>query len=224
MGNHSGGPTGLSAQSFLLSSPLHDSLQPVSCCTSHSADMADASPSPERSPSRLSWHNKALLRFLLLSARLHITNLLETKQPTKVDSLITPGAHVCLPRKGGDASSWNEKTEKPIQKDIQTNPFAPFCFLLFFIGTRRYKIKCNIRTISRELSKVFQYGLWPAAVEKLCWLASAIPQSEWVYVSLILFVPLEGGLLGAGIRFSSGLGAESAVAGAGSLLTGASYT
>lgn len=105
--NHSEDTMGLSAQSFVffISSPLHDSLEPGSCCTSHSAGMADASPSPETSPSQLPRHNKTLLRFILPSARLYITNLPETEQPTKVDPLITLGAHVCLPRKGGDASS-----------------------------------------------------------------------------------------------------------------------
>lgn len=88
----------------LFFSPLHDPLQPRSCCTSHSADMADASPSPEMSPSQLPWQES-----FIKGPKLHVTNLPETEQPTKVDPLVTPGAHVCLPRKGGDASSWNEE-------------------------------------------------------------------------------------------------------------------
>lgn len=142
---------GLSAQSFVffISSPLHDSLEPGSCCTSHSAGMADASPSPETSPSQLPRHNKTLLRFILPSARLYITNLPETEQPTKVDPLITLGAHVCLPRKGGDASSWKEKTE--IQTDTQTS----FCAVLLFLLHTEYPVK-----------NVFDYGLWAAAVGK----------------------------------------------------------
>lgn len=73
---------------------------------------------------------------------------------------------------------------------------------------------------SRLSKKVFDYSLWPADVEK----AGRRVTEIVIIVEATVFVPFEGGLLGAKSRFSSGLAAESTVAKVGSLLTGASYT
>lgn len=93
------------------------------------------------------------------------------------------------------------KEKKMYRRTLRHTPFPLFCCLFHRILGKNEQ--------HRKVLNVFDYGLWSAAVGA----GQQFPR-----------VPLEGGLLGAGIGFSSRLDAESTVAGAGSLLTLASYT
>lgn len=153
---------GLSAQSFVFfSSPLHDSLQPGSCCTSHSADMADASPSPEKSPSQLPWHKDLLIP---------ITNLGVTNFPWDWATYQSRPSYYTWGTRLPPQKRWWCFQLKWENKSIHSDTF------LHSIAFTGYWVRSSSRGVKES-----GYDLWPTAMGK-AGLTGLSNSPEWVYV------------------------------------------